>query len=136
MSSDQQVGGLSPDARSVTIRDYSGSIQLADAASGNPIGEPNDAPITENMTPLTVAFSADGRWFTATGSGGDVRVWRTRADLPLGQRRDLASNFQAGGELHQTPSGQVVGVAQSGDVTDVRHATSHSAASRPPRARR
>ena len=118
LHADQQVAGISPDARIVAVRLAGGAIQLNDA-TGKTIGGPIDAPLTERMSLTTVAFSADGRWFTATGSGGDLRVWRTPPDLPLGKLLDLGSKFEPRRDLHQTPEGRVIGVTPRGDVVDV-----------------
>ncbi|MDP9331883.1 MAG: toll/interleukin-1 receptor domain-containing protein, partial [Actinomycetota bacterium] len=117
--SDQPVVGISPDAGIAAVRSSGGTIQLNDTASGKTIGGPIDAPLTERMAFSTVVFSADGRWFTATGSGGDVRVWHTRPDLPLGTLLDLGSKFESRHDLHQTPDGRVIGVTRHGDVVDV-----------------
>jgi WD40 repeat protein len=119
LHSDQQVGGISPEAGVVALRSSDGTIQLDDPTTGNVIDGSIDAPLTERMALPTVAFSADGRWFTATGSGGDVRVWRTGSDSPLGQQLDLGSNFEPRHDLHQTPAGQVIGITHNGDVVDV-----------------
>lgn len=121
LNSDQQAAGTSPDTTVVAVRSYDGTIQLDDATSGTTIGAPISAPLTERMPLLTVTFSADSQWFTATGSGGNVSVWHTRPDPPLGQTLDLGTKFGSQPDLHQTPSGRVIGTTTGGDIIDVEN---------------
>ncbi len=108
------VPGVSPDGTILPTRDADGTIQLLDVGSNKPITGRLLAPLTERMSLPTVTFSDDGRWFSATGSGGDVRVWET----PPGSALERRTAVQAS-TVHVDRAGRVVALTSNGDVVDV-----------------
>ena len=69
------------------------TVQLIDTKTRTGIGDPVAAPFGGHMvySAGTVVFAPDGRHYAATQYGGELRVWRTSPDSPLGQRLDLGA---------------------------------------------
>ena len=73
---------FSPDGRRLATASYDRTIQLWDAGSGRPIGQ----PLTGHTDPVSaVVFSPDGHRLASASGDGTIRLWDAGSGRPIGQ---------------------------------------------------
>jgi WD40 repeat protein/tetratricopeptide (TPR) repeat protein len=71
---------LSPDGKTILVRDQSGKVMLWDIASGKPIGRPDKL----GSGILDAAWSPDGKSILTGCADGTARLWEAATGRPIG----------------------------------------------------
>lgn len=101
------AAAFSPDGRLLATGGYGMTVQLWDAVTRRPVGDP--------LTGLThtvkaVAFSPDGRLLAAADVRGKVRLWRVATRRPVGE---AFTGDTSGVEVAFSPDGRLLATASS-----------------------